>query len=347
MNPYAVLGLEFGASQQDIKNKYRQLAVKYHPDKSPHTAEKFLEIKRAYELLTREGGDLEGFTFSNEYRRPTTFKDLVKWNLVALCNHFLIPGLHRSLTQLCVTKLKLPSDYSHPPIFSIPKIVQFLNPFVLGNSVMTDLFNIFIPHFIHTKLYRVWGYLPPNPPLPFLVRILGDILSTIALFPFQLLEREISHRVLHNQEIHMGDMFNFPRILVELSKREVAGKTFLASLLGALVLQLSRRAMDHFTAFIMSKIGSNIEDCRDKKKPFLMALVVFGTFFIRFVIPLALACPFEVVAYRLQSNAMMVGSGESFFQLISRPIRERGFREVLRGTLIDIYKYLYCQRGER
>src|SRR6266487_861405 len=51
---YDVLGLKRGASQKEIKQAYRKLARKHHPDVNPgdKTAEsKFKEINEAYEVL--------------------------------------------------------------------------------------------------------------------------------------------------------------------------------------------------------------------------------------------------------------------------------------------------------
>lgn len=53
-NPYEALGLKSQASAEEIKNAYRKLAKKYHPDLNPgnKTAEaKFKEINAAYELI--------------------------------------------------------------------------------------------------------------------------------------------------------------------------------------------------------------------------------------------------------------------------------------------------------
>ena len=58
-DPYRVLEIERGASQEEIKIAYRQLAGKYHPDKVEHLgnefkvlAEKrFKEIQQAYQEL--------------------------------------------------------------------------------------------------------------------------------------------------------------------------------------------------------------------------------------------------------------------------------------------------------
>ena len=52
---YEVLGLNRGASDDDLKKAYRRLAMKFHPDRNPddgNAEEKFKEASEAYEILS-------------------------------------------------------------------------------------------------------------------------------------------------------------------------------------------------------------------------------------------------------------------------------------------------------
>ena len=70
-DPYEVLGISKGASQEEIKQAYRKLAKQYHPDHYANNPladlaeEKFKEINEAYEALTGVGSGAGG---SSSYR---------------------------------------------------------------------------------------------------------------------------------------------------------------------------------------------------------------------------------------------------------------------------------------
>ena len=61
-DPYEVLGVPKGASQDEIKKAYRELARKYHPDHyagnplADLAEEKMKENNEAYAVLTKDGG---------------------------------------------------------------------------------------------------------------------------------------------------------------------------------------------------------------------------------------------------------------------------------------------------
>jgi molecular chaperone DnaJ len=61
-DPYEILGIKHGASEDEIKRAYRDLVKKYHPDQYENNplgdlaSEKMQEINEAYDFLTKGGG---------------------------------------------------------------------------------------------------------------------------------------------------------------------------------------------------------------------------------------------------------------------------------------------------
>ncbi len=51
---YKILGVERGASEEDIKKAYRKLAHQHHPDKSGGNSDLFKEINEAYQILSNK-----------------------------------------------------------------------------------------------------------------------------------------------------------------------------------------------------------------------------------------------------------------------------------------------------
>ncbi len=80
---YEVLGVKKKARKDEIKNAYRKLAMKYHPDrnKAPEAEEKFKEISEAYGVLSddekRQQYDLYGHTgIDSRYTQEDIFRTI-------------------------------------------------------------------------------------------------------------------------------------------------------------------------------------------------------------------------------------------------------------------------------
>ena len=75
MNPYEVLGVKQGASQEEIKSAYRKLVKKYHPDQygdnplKELAQEKLAEVNKAYDML--KSGNTSNNYSSNSYSNTT------------------------------------------------------------------------------------------------------------------------------------------------------------------------------------------------------------------------------------------------------------------------------------
>ncbi|MDO4553139.1 MAG: DnaJ domain-containing protein [Bacillota bacterium] len=77
MNPYEVLGVREGASEEEIKAAYRELVKKYHPDRYQDNPlyelaeEKLQEVNEAYDMLMsqRKGQGRGEDSFGGAYQR--------------------------------------------------------------------------------------------------------------------------------------------------------------------------------------------------------------------------------------------------------------------------------------
>lgn len=94
MNPYEVLGIKEGASEEEIKRAYRDLVRKYHPDQykdnplSDLAEEKLKEINEAYDMLMKgrkgssgrnnSSGQYSSSSYSQDYSYSTQQGDYQK-----------------------------------------------------------------------------------------------------------------------------------------------------------------------------------------------------------------------------------------------------------------------------
>lgn len=141
MDPFKTLGINPGASEDDIKKAFRNMAKKYHPDTNPNdpTLErKFKEINEAYQLAlsTSSNDDDDGFNFG----RATDFRFVFRFSTTIYVNLTLEEAYHG------VTKsMVLDSSRSIPITFPPGSFQSSSVSRVIGNTQYICVIKI-LPH---------------------------------------------------------------------------------------------------------------------------------------------------------------------------------------------------------
>jgi len=107
---YQVLGVRRNATDKEIKQAYRKLAMQYHPDRNPSMAnwanEKFKEINEAYEVLSnpkkRTLYDAKLYTHIHVKQTPYSAKPNLSEDLARMIFDKDIPGWARFAAGVCL-----------------------------------------------------------------------------------------------------------------------------------------------------------------------------------------------------------------------------------------------------
>ena len=101
---YAVMGVDRKASAEEIKQAYRKLARKYHPDvsKEPGAEEKFKEVGEAYETL-KDPEKRAAYDSLGSHSPGQDFRPPPDWEKQFGGGQF--SSFKNALVELCVAKL--------------------------------------------------------------------------------------------------------------------------------------------------------------------------------------------------------------------------------------------------
>lgn len=75
-NAYSVLGLPKGAPLSEVKQAYRRLALRYHPDRPGGSADAFNRVERAYNDLCEAAGVTSRSGGAADQREPVSLQEI-------------------------------------------------------------------------------------------------------------------------------------------------------------------------------------------------------------------------------------------------------------------------------
>jgi len=132
MNPYTILEITPQASDEEIKNKFRMMAQKYHPDKVGGDEEKFKQINLAYSILS-DPVRKKHFDSTGQFNVNPSLREEAINKLAGLLCHF-INEIDPELQDLIVCmkndihrEKNVLANHISTCITSISKLEKFLN----------------------------------------------------------------------------------------------------------------------------------------------------------------------------------------------------------------------------
>lgn len=148
-NYYQILGVNQNSSKQEIKNIYKKLVLKYHPDKNKHnTSSYFLKIKEAFEVLSNDNKRREYDNIINKQETIFLNLDYYYETIIEICNQYEL------------------DEHEKKEIFTVLNLDDYKNDIInygidFANNKLMDKLFIFIPKITINKLGKQYSFLQP------------------------------------------------------------------------------------------------------------------------------------------------------------------------------------------